>query len=369
MESICKITPDEKGSCERCLKVINANLLRLLRALILFLQMAGYIRQIPFSTKRFSQNLSDGLLKAVQSTRIICSFTSLKFMASPNRKGLKTAYVSTVIGIVMVLVITGFVSWFVLGLNHLKNTKIESFEIDLFFDQSLTEVELAVIEKELAAKEYVSSATYRSADEALDILLEEVGDSALAAIDNENPLNQSVIITLKRDYFNADKVAEIETELKAEYAGQITEISYRKEIFQELNQGLQKIVYFFVLLALMLLFIAIGMINNTIRLSLYSKRFLIKTMQLVGATPGFIRRPFILAAIGQALISGLIAGSLVLGFVLLLERYDPIFLEMTDMGIYLIVMAGIVIFGIIITVLSTYFALRKYLRLNLDNLY
>ncbi len=286
-----------------------------------------------------------------------------------TKKGLRTAYVSTVIGIVMVLFITGLVSWFVLGLNHLKNNKIESFEIDLFFEKSVSDVELGVIEQEIAAKYYVSSASYRSSEEAWEILSEEVGDSALTVIDNENPLNQSIIMTLKKDYFSLDSLTWIETELKAEYPEQLTEVSYRKEDFQEVNTSLQKMVYFVLLIALMLLFIAIGMINNTIRLSLYSKRFLIKTMQLVGATPGFIRRPFILSAIGQALISGLIAGCMVLGFLFLLERYDPIFLDMTDIRIFLIVMVGIVLLGIIITVLSTYFALRKYLRLNLDNLY
>jgi cell division transport system permease protein len=286
-----------------------------------------------------------------------------------TKEGLRTAYVSTVIGIVMVLFITGLVSWFVLGLNHLKNNKIESFEIDLFFEKSVSDVELGVIEQEIAAKHYVSSASYRSSEEAWEILSEEVGDSALTVIDNENPLNQSIIMTLKKDYFSLDSLTWIETELKAEYPEQLTEVSYRKEDFQEVNTSLQKMVYFVLLIALMLLFIAIGMINNTIRLSLYSKRFLIKTMQLVGATPGFIRRPFILSAIGQALISGLIAGCMVLGFLFLLERYDPIFLDMTDIRIFLIVMVGIVLLGIIITVLSTYFALRKYLRLNLDNLY
>lgn len=286
-----------------------------------------------------------------------------------GRKGLMTAYVSTVIGIVLVLFITGVVSWFVLGLNHLKNDKIESFEIDLFFDNSMSELELGVIEQEISEKSYVSKAFYRSSEEAWQILREEVGDSALTVIDNENPLQQSVIITLKKDYFNADSVAVIKAELMGEYPGQLTEVSYREEIFAEVNSGLQKMVYFVLLIALMLLFIAIGMINNTIRLSLYSKRFLIKTMQLVGATPGFIRKPFILSAIGQAVISGLIAGCLVLGIIFLLTRYDAIFLEMTDIRIFVIVMAGILIFGVLITVFSTYFALRKYLKLNLDNLY
>jgi len=289
--------------------------------------------------------------------------------AHQNKKGLKTAYIATVIGIVMVLFITGVVAWFVLGLNHLKNNKMESFEIDLFFEKTVSTGELAVIEREISAKPYVSNAFYRSSEEAWEILREEVGDSALSVIDNENPLNQSVIMTLKKEYFSADSLEPIKAELMNAYPGQLIEISYRPEIFQDINTNLQKLVYFVLLIALMLLFIAIGMINNTIRLSLYSKRFLIKTMQLVGATPGFIRRPFIWSAIGQAVLSGLIAGTLVLSFILLLERYDPLFLEMTNMILFLFVLTGIVLFGVLITVISTYFALRKYLRLNLDNLY
>lgn len=286
-----------------------------------------------------------------------------------NKKGLRTAYVSTVIGIVMVLFITGIVAWFVLGINHLKNNKIETFEIDLFFDKSVSVLELEVIEQDLKNKRYVNTSFYRSSEEAWEVLMTEVNDADLSVIDNENPLDQSVIITLKKDYFNLDSVQQIEKELIAQYQGQLKEVSYRDEIFQELNVNLQKMIYFILLIAVMLLFVAIGMINNTIRLALYSKRFLIKTMQLVGATPGFIRRPFIFSAIGQALISGLIAGCLVLGFLLLIERYDAVFLEMTDLMLFLPVMGFILILGILITVFSTYFALRKYLRMNLDNLY
>jgi len=288
---------------------------------------------------------------------------------NPNKRGIQTAYISTIVGIVMVLFITGVVSWFVLGLNHLKNNTIESFEIDLFFKKTVSDVELGVIEREISEKRYASNAFYRSSDEALEILMHEVGDSALAVIDDENPLSQSIILTLKKEYFSEDSLSVIKAELTSQYPDQLEKISYREEIFQEVNSNLQKLVYFVLLIALMLLFIAIGMINNTIRLSLYSKRFLIKTMQLVGATPGFIRKPFILSAIGQALISGLVSSTLVLGFIILLERYDPIFLEMTDVSIFLVVLAGIVLFGVVITVVSTYLALRKYLRSNLDNLY
>ncbi|MCH2233204.1 MAG: permease-like cell division protein FtsX [Crocinitomicaceae bacterium] len=291
-------------------------------------------------------------------------------MARKATKGTRAAYIATIVGIVLVLFIVGVVSWFALGLNHLRETRIESFEVDLFFENDVNQTDLIIIEEEIAQKNYVNSAKYRSADEAWNIIKEDVGgDSALFVLDNENPLYQSIILTLKTDYFHKDSMKIIKSELEAEYGERLLEVSYPEEIFAEYNSNLKKGMYFVLLLAIMLLFTAIAMINNTIRLALFSRRFIIKTMQLVGATPRFIRKPFIRNAIAQGFISGLIAGCMVLGFIMILERYNTVFLEMTDMKLFTIVLAGIMLFGILITVTSTYFALRKYLRKNLESLY
>lgn len=287
-----------------------------------------------------------------------------------SRRGVQTAYISTIVGIVMVLFIVGVVSWFGLGLNHLKNSKIESYEIELYFNETVNDLELGLVETEIANKNYTSGAFYRSSDEALKELNEVVDPEInLDVLEGENPIDQHIIMTLKKEFFSLEQMQEIEKELMTEYDGQIKEVSYREEIFAEYSTNLQKLIYFISFIGFLLLFIAIGMINNTIRLALFSKRFLIKTMQLVGATPKFIQRPFLWSAIGQGLLSGLIAGSMVLGLIILLERTNPLFLEMTDMMLFLIVMGGILLFGVLITVMSTYMALRKYLRLNLDNLY
>lgn len=287
-----------------------------------------------------------------------------------TKRGVRTAYVSTIVGIVLVLFFMGLVSWFALGLNHLTTSKKESLEIDLFFAENVNDVELGLIEREIEEKEYTNSASYRSSEEAWQLTKENVGgDEVLDIFDGDYPVDQSIIMTLKADYFSLDSMTVIEKELKAQYGESLVEVSYDENIFAEYNSNLRKGAYFILLIVLMLLIVAIGMINNTIRLSLFSKRFLIKTMQLVGATPSFIRRPFILSAIGQGLLSGLIAGTMVLGVITLLERYNSLFLEMTDMKSFMIVMAGIIVFGILITMTSTYLALRKYLRLNLDNLY
>ena len=204
----------------------------------------------------------------------------------------------------------------------------------------------------------------------MEIAIAEIGgDSTMQDLNIANPINQSVIMTLNKSYFDLDSMLWIEKELMTEYEGRLIEVSYQKEIFANFNQKFQKFVYLGLLIAGMLLFIAIGMINNTIRLALFSKRFLIKTMQLVGATPRFIRRPFFWSAIGQGVISGLIAGTMVLGLIYILEYYNELFLQMTDLRLFFVVLAGIVAFGVLITLTSTYFALRKYLRLNLDELY
>ena len=287
-----------------------------------------------------------------------------------NKRGLKTAYVSTVIGVVLVLFFVGLVAWFGLGLNKLKVSKIESYEIELYFEDNVNDLELGIIEGEVAAKKYVSSATYKTSDEAWQTYLDEVDPEAhLGILDNENPIKQHIIMTLNKEYFYLDSVQKIESELFAQYPNQLSEVSYRADVFKDYSTNLQKIIYFVLLLAVLLLFIAIAMINNTIRLALFSKRFLIKTMQLVGATPKFIKRPFLLNAIGQGVISGLIAGCLVLGLVILLEKANPLFGQMTDIKIFVVVMAAVILFGVLITVISTSLALRKYLRLNLDNLY
>lgn len=286
-----------------------------------------------------------------------------------TKRGVKTAYVSTVIGIVLVLTVLGISAWFLLGINELNDKKKEELEVDVFFNKDLSEADLKIIETEIAAQPYAAKAFYRSADEAWEITKAFVGDTALNVIDNVNPIDQSVILNLKKDYVNLDSVQWIANELENTYQGQITEVFYRKEAFAEINTGMQKAVYFILFFGFLLLVVAIGMINNTIRLSLYSKRFTIKTMQLVGATPRFIRRPFIWQAMGQGLLSGIIAGALVFAFIKLIEQFMPAIIHITDIRLFLVVLTGIILFGIIITMISTTLALKKYLRLELDKLY
>ena len=286
-----------------------------------------------------------------------------------NKNGLKTAYASTIVGIVLVLSVLGIVSWLTLGINDLKDRHLEELEVDIFFENSLNEIELKQYETEIALEPYTKKAFYRSAEEAWELTKPFVGDSALSVVDIENPLSQLIVLNLKKDYIVLDSMKKIEAGLMRKYEGKIKEVFYREEAFSDINAATKKTIYLVSLLGILLLIVAIALINNTIRLALYSKRFTIKTMQLVGATPRFIRKPFIWLAIWQGVVSGLISGALVFGFIIFVEQFIPDSIHITDINLFFMVLGGIILFGILITVISTRFALRKYLRLKLDNLY
>ena len=162
---------------------------------------------------------------------------------------------------------------------------------------------------------------------------------------------------------------QIKADLLANYGDRLDEVSYDEASVKSVNLGFKQFVYLFGAIAFLLIIVAVAMINNTIRLALYSKRFSIKTMQLVGATSGYIRRPFLIQAIGIGVLSGLIAMALLFGmFYALNNLVDS--LEITySIQMFLILLGSLLIIGVIITYISTWFALNKYLRMKLDDLY
>jgi cell division transport system permease protein len=230
---------------------------------------------------------------------------------------------------------------------------------------------MRMLEKTMAAEAYVKSVRYVSKEEALEVtkqILED--DSLLAPIDNYNEIKPSLEIFIKEDYANPDSVKKIEDNLMAKYQGSlIDEVSYNSAMFLTINNSLKYFAWIILALAALLLVIAIAMINNTIRLAVYSKRMLIRSMQLVGATEGFIRRPFMLRAFLQGIVAALISlGMILLGLNYLLNWF-PELAGVHDSMILFTVFGGVTLLGIFISWISTYFALRKYLRLKSDLLY
>ena len=286
-----------------------------------------------------------------------------------TRRRAQTAYVSTIVGISLVLFMLGIVG--VSGLMYRKLVKEvkERYVIDIFFNEEIPKADLKVIEAEIDQLDYSVKAEYVSSEEAWAEIQNDFGEKSLDLIDGEIPIEPSIKITIAEAYFNIDSVKSIETQLLAQYPNEIVEVSASEEGLEQTNDTLFKTTYFVLFIALLLLIISIAMINNTIRLALYSKRFLIKTMQLVGAKDGFINRPMIVQAIVQGLIASIIGMGLLVGFLYLIQVFVLDLSKLLNVYLFLQIYLGITLVGILISVVATWFALQKFLRMKLEDLY
>jgi cell division transport system permease protein len=293
------------------------------------------------------------------------------------RRSARISYISTIIGISLVLFMLGLVGWSVLIAKKVTKKTRESIRIDVFFRENVRDADMLQLEKTLAAETYVRSSRFVSKEEALKITAEILEDANLIdPLDNYNPINASVEIYLKEEYTTPDSVKKIADNLMAQYGNQnaaggnlINRVSYDEAMFMTINENSSLLVYIVIGFSMLLLVVAIALINNTIRLSIYSKRFLIRTMQLVGASESFIRRPFMLKALLQGLIAAVIAHGLILALLNYAGSWWSDLHEPQDLPMLLGLFGAITLLGVLISWISTYFALWKYLRIKSDYLY
>jgi cell division transport system permease protein len=287
-----------------------------------------------------------------------------------NKRGVTTSYVSTIIGISLVLFMIGLVLGGFFGLENVQRQAKENLQADIFFSPELNDADIKQIEQELKTWEEFSEVMFVSQDRALEELF-GLGDKEeiLEMYGGEAPIPTNISYKPKEKYASVEGMKQLKEKIEKEYGARIDDISYQEESVESVNLGFKQFVFLFGAVALLLIIIAVAMINNTIRLALYSKRFSIKTMQLVGATSTYIRRPFILQAVGIGVISGIIGMALLFAlFYALNNILDSI--EITyDMKSFLMLFASLLVIGIVITIISTWFALNKYLRMKLDDLY
>ncbi len=288
-------------------------------------------------------------------------------------RGKRTSYVATVSGISLVLFMLGLVAALVLGTNQVKKAVKEDFSIDVFYFDGARAADMHELEKELLQRPWVKSIRFITSEEAFAMIKDEIGvEDPLAPLGGDIPINPSLEIRLKEQYVNPDSVQHIAGTIEVQNADIVQEVSYDKNLLADINENINNLILIILGFAALLLIVAIAMINNTIRLAVYSKRFLIKTMTLVGARPRFIRRPFIFSAIAQGLLAGLIAISLMIGFFMLIDNLAMGVLQISnllDLKTYGLLFACIIALGILISWISTFFALRKYLRIKMDDLY
>ncbi len=288
-----------------------------------------------------------------------------------SKRGVRTSYVSTVIGISLVLFTIGLVLGGVFGLDNIQKQAKESLQGDLFFQAEMQDADIKQIEQELKTWDEFSDVFYVSPERAIEEFsgMDQSTDQILSIFDGENPLPPTIGFKPKEKFATKKGMEDIKAKLLAAYPDQIDEVNYDKASVESVNLGFKQFVFLFLAVAVLLIIVAVAMINNTIRMALYSKRFTIKTMQLVGAKPTFIRRPFLWQSILQGFVSGIIGLALLMTlFYALNNTLDAIEISYS-LNTFLMLVGAILLIGIVITFVSTWFALNKYLRMKLDDLY
>lgn len=275
-------------------------------------------------------------------------------------------FITAGISTTMVLFLLGLVVFFVLTANNLSVYIRENIAFSAILDDGIKETSIIKLQESLNKKDYVKQTVYISKDQALKEQIEAMGTDPSEFL-GHNPFNASIEIKLNAGYTNPDSIKWIEKELMANKS--ILEISYPQNLLDSVNRNLQKISAFLLGLAVLLSLISFSLINNTIRLTIYSKRFLIHTMKLVGASWGFIRRPFITRNLWIGILSGAVANAILTASAYTAVKYEPELLAIVSPKSIMIVAAAVMVLGMIITTLCAYISINKYLRMKISELY
>lgn len=279
---------------------------------------------------------------------------------------IRTSYVSTVISITLVLFMMGLLGLIVLNAQKLANYAKENIGFSIMIKDDVKEAAILAFQKKLDREEFVKSTEYITKEKAAIQLKQELGEDFIGFL-GYNPLLPTIDLRLKADYANMAQVERIEQKLLTN--PEVKEVFYQKSLVEMVNQNIERISLFILGFCLVLLVISVALINNTIRLSVYSKRFHLRTMQLVGATRSFICRPFIRNGILNGLISAVISLGLLLVIVSLLFQEIPELVQVADFTLYIMLVVFILGLGIVLSWLSTWLAVRKYLKMKTDDLY
>jgi cell division transport system permease protein len=283
-----------------------------------------------------------------------------------TRRRYQSSVFTTVVSITLVLLMLGLLALVVLHAKKLSDYVRENIGFMVYMKADAPQEDIILFQKKLDAMAFVKSSRYITPEEAARELTAELGEDFIDFL-GYNPLPPSIDLRLKATYGNIDSLLVIEKKLMAEPA--VKEVFYQKSLVQAINRNIRRISMVLLGFSGLLLLIAIALINNTIRLSVYSKRFIIKTMKLVGATRGFISRPFIWRGILKGLISAFLA-IILLGIILyFLMQQVPEMINLVDIRIYAIVFGLVTGTGVLLSWLSTLAAVRKYLRMKEDDLY
>lgn len=275
-------------------------------------------------------------------------------------------FITACISTTMVLILLGLMLFLVLSAHRLSVYVRENLNFTVLLNNDAPESAILALQKRLDSEAFVKASVYISKEEALKEEVETMGSDPVEFL-GYNPFSPSIELKLHAAYANADSVAWIKERILADKL--VTDIDYRQGLMDSVNRNISKLSVGLLAVAALLTLISFALINNTVRLTIYSKRFLIHTMKLVGAGWGFIRRPFLRRNFWVGLSSGVLADAVLVAAAYTLVSYEPGLLAVITTDILLWVMLSTLLFGVLITCMCAYISINKYLRLSAGDLY
>ncbi|MBS1639397.1 MAG: hypothetical protein JST94_11280 [Bacteroidetes bacterium] len=279
----------------------------------------------------------------------------------------KPNYIYSIVGVALVLLIMGIMGWVFLNFEKAGKAFKEDIQMQAFL-RTANKDSISLIQQYITAQPYARNVQYINKETAKEIWNKENKDDWAKILD-ANPLPESIDFYAKSQYVNKDSLQKINDQIMQVYGNQITELKYPKDLVNNLNEKASKFGLGFLVVAIVLCVIVIISIDNTIRLAMFSNRFLIKTMQMVGATRGFITKPMNIKAVINGLISAGIAIAILFLMIQWLEAQVPQLKLIRDLNLTLLLFGGMIAIGVGISVFSTHRSVRKYLKMKLDDLY
>ena len=289
-----------------------------------------------------------------------------QYEKNSTTRRLRSSYLSAVVSISLVLFLLGASGMLLLHAHRLSEYFKENLTLTIILDENATEADAAWVRKQLDAAPYINETKYISKEEAAEEMKLLLGSDFMTVFDF-NPLPLAVEAKIKGRYAQIDSVETIEKKLSI--IPHIREITYQRSLLEMVNKNIQKTGFVLLVFISLMLFISLVLINNTIRLSIYARRFLINTMRLVGATQWFITRPFLWRSLLQGLFSGAIAIGLLTGVLYAAQNEFGEIMGFVDSNLLLFLFLCVVVLGMLISFVSTLFAVNKFIRIDSDKLH
>ena len=276
------------------------------------------------------------------------------------------SYLSSIISIALVLLLAGIFGILAVNVGAVQNYFKENVKVSAILKENAGEEQAKQLQKKLDMHPAVKNTRFISKEQGTREMQQMLGEDFLKAFDS-NPIPVSIELNLNAAYFHPDSMALLTSFLMKDK--HLEEVVYQESLLELLNDNMERIAYFFMIFIALLMFISFVLINNTVRLNVYSKRFSIYTMRLVGAKRSFIRAPFLVKAVFQGMLSGLLASLALLGILYFVRNgFEQIF-SIFDMGLVASVLVGVVVLGAIICLVCTFFVVNRLVSLNNDDLY